>query len=289
MRLVQTAVGLLLLAAAGLKLYGLNVSPFAQYGWLQSDIVQSTAVVWEVLLGLLLLSRAQRFFAWLLAVLTFGAFAGVSGYLGWIGQATCGCFGLIQASPWWAFAVNVSVLLALALVRPRVEMVRPTGTHSERTGWATVGILMSLIAVIGVVAIWQYGSVTAVVAAVRGEPLTIHPIVIDLGEGPRGRRLIGQVSVTNHSSRPVRLVGGTTDCACVTTEDLPVTVPAGGQVDIRVRVTVSAEYPGVATQRALIWTDAVEQPTLHVLMQYRVGPQGVVPEGQEPAPLGGKQ
>jgi hypothetical protein len=107
---VHTSLGLLLLAAAGLKLYGMNVAPFAQYGWLTAPWVQVLAVLWEVALGLWLLSGAHRAGAWAVAVGTFAAFAAVSGYLGWIGQANCGCFGAIQASPWHAFAVDVVAL-----------------------------------------------------------------------------------------------------------------------------------------------------------------------------------
>ncbi|MCU0706588.1 MAG: hypothetical protein MUF18_21745, partial [Fimbriiglobus sp.] len=61
----------MLLAAAGLKLIGWNVSPFAQYGWLLSPTVQSFAVIWEVLLGVWLLSRKAPFVSWLAAVFTF--------------------------------------------------------------------------------------------------------------------------------------------------------------------------------------------------------------------------
>lgn len=117
-RLVHAALGVLLLAAAGLKLYGLNVSPFAQYGWLTALWVQMLAVGWEVVLGLWLLSGACRAGAWVAAVGTFATFAAVSGYLGWIGQASCGCFGVIQASPWHAFAVDVTALALLAVARP---------------------------------------------------------------------------------------------------------------------------------------------------------------------------
>lgn len=127
--LVHAALGVLLLAAAGLKLYGLNVSPFAQYGWLTAPWVQMLAVGWEVVLGLWLLSGAYRAGAWVATVGTFATFAAVSGYLGWIGQASCGCFGVIQASPWHAFAVDVTALALLAVARPdwraaRAELFR---------------------------------------------------------------------------------------------------------------------------------------------------------------------
>lgn len=117
-RPIPTALGLLLISAAGLKLYGLNVSPFAQYGRLLTPSIQSVAIIWEIILGVWLLTGTNRFFAWLTTTATFAVFAGVSGYLGVIGQASCGCFGMIEASPWAAFAVDAVALLALAACRP---------------------------------------------------------------------------------------------------------------------------------------------------------------------------
>ena len=52
---------------------------------------------------------------WCLSVLTFGLFTAVSGYLGYPRGASCGCFGVIQATPWHAFAVDS---MALAAVKP---------------------------------------------------------------------------------------------------------------------------------------------------------------------------
>ena len=67
-RVIPGGLGVLLLAAAGLKLYGLNVSPFAQYGWFTAPAVQVAAVLWEIVLGLWLLSGTYRIGAWLAAV-----------------------------------------------------------------------------------------------------------------------------------------------------------------------------------------------------------------------------
>ena len=107
-----------LLCAAAAKLYGFIVSPFAQYGKLLNTSVQFAAVKWEIVLGVWLLSGRRPLGAWLAAVLTFAAFAVVSGYLGLIGQASCGCFGAIQASPWVAFAFDVVALILLGIARP---------------------------------------------------------------------------------------------------------------------------------------------------------------------------
>src|SRR2546423_6451670 len=91
--IVRTALGLLLLTAAGLKLYGLGVSAVPRVGWFAQPWVQLTAAEWEIVLGLWLLSGAYPLGAWVAALGKFVAFAGVSGYLGAVGVASCGCFG----------------------------------------------------------------------------------------------------------------------------------------------------------------------------------------------------
>jgi hypothetical protein len=102
----------------------MNVAPFAQYGRFLSPTVQFLAVEWEIVLGIWLLVGRKPFRAWLAASLTFLLFAGVSLHLGLIGQTSCGCFGSVKASPWHAFAVDVSALIVLGIARPDVCALR---------------------------------------------------------------------------------------------------------------------------------------------------------------------
>jgi len=160
-RVILGGAGVLLLAAAGLKLYGWNVSPFAQYGWLLSPTVQTVAVGWELFLGVWLLSGNARRLAWLLTILTFTAFAVVSGYLGVIGQANCGCFGVIKASPWVAFGVDVGVLALLIVARPRAE-------KGETVGLRWVGGVAVVLVLLLTTSFLVFGSAEAAVARLRG-------------------------------------------------------------------------------------------------------------------------
>src|SRR6266851_8878958 len=148
---VRLALGILLLLAAGLKLAGKNVSAVPQVGWYATPMVQMAAVEWELVLGVWLLSGRYRIGSWLTALGTFAMFGAVSGYLGWIGVATCGCFGAIKASPWYAFGVDVAVLAVLLVVRSGVQSLpeRP-GSVLRRSlqpaglGLAGVGLILGL-------------------------------------------------------------------------------------------------------------------------------------------------
>jgi hypothetical protein len=114
-------VGCFLLVAAGLKAYGLTVEPFARYGWFIGPRTRTAALIWEFVLAAWLLSGQWRSAAWSFSVLTFLAFASVSGYLGWIGRASCGCFGTLQVSPWLVASLDGVFLVLLLVCRPPAE------------------------------------------------------------------------------------------------------------------------------------------------------------------------
>ena len=90
---VRVGIGLLLIVAAGLKLYGLGVSAMASVGWFAQPWIQLAAAEWELVLGLWLISSAYPKASWFAAIGTFLAFAGVSASLGINGVASCGCLG----------------------------------------------------------------------------------------------------------------------------------------------------------------------------------------------------
>ena len=85
--IVRISLGVLLIAAAGLKLYGLGVSAIPRVGWFAQPWVQLAAAEWELVLGFWLVSGSAPRLSWMAAVLTFASFAAISGYLGWIGVA----------------------------------------------------------------------------------------------------------------------------------------------------------------------------------------------------------
>jgi hypothetical protein len=229
--------------------------------------VQVAAATWELVLGLWLLSGSYWAGAWLAAVGTFVAFAGVSSYFGWTGVASCGCFGVIRASPWTAFGVDVAALALLAVARPdlRASALRlPAGFSAVAAGAAAV-----LIALTGVGS-WIYGSPHAALARLRGQSLTVSQDYVDFGTGPAGQVVDRMVEVWNWSDGPVRLTGGTSDCTCVTTEDLPLTIPPGEARQVTVRMRIPHAKLGALTRVTELWTNLEKQRTIRLQIGCRV-------------------
>jgi hypothetical protein len=257
-RFVYSTLGFLLLTVAALKLYGLNVTPFAQYGRLMNPTVQFLALEWEITLGIWLLAGRRPMGAWVAALLTFLAFAGVSLHLGIIGQASCGCFGALKASPWHAFAVDVAALVLLAFARPNFQVLREVnGDQWLSVVWQNIGLVLVLIAFCGGtagLAAVSFGSVDATLARLRGERISVQPRLVDMGGGQPGQTLQAAVEIVNRTDQPVTITGGTSDCSCVTTNELPITIAPGESRQVAVDVRLPAN-PGFFNRKAYLWTN----------------------------------
>jgi hypothetical protein len=206
-RIVSVLVGVLLLTAAGLKLYGQRVSPVPRSGFLSSPTVQTVVVAWELLLGIWLLVGTAPALAWVAASTTFLTFAVVSGYYGLIGQASCGCFGTIQASPWHAFGVDLVVFSALLVTRPAWNDLTigllPAAKRTAAVGFGAA-LLLGGLALSGTLV---FGSVEASLARLRGQPIGF-PEYVDFGTMRPGTAIEREVEITNYTDRPIRLSVG---------------------------------------------------------------------------------
>jgi len=260
-------LGVLLLVSAGLKFYGLNaivsndLSHSSSGSWLQA-----VTILWEVFLGGSLLIGRNQFVVWCASVMTFGVFWAFSGYLGLIGRATCGCFGVVEASPWVAFTVDSLAIVTLLVIRPKPTTLR--GRWAILT--AATAVCIALLGILGTV--W-YGSVGVALTHLRGEQYAISPDVLDLGGGYPGDALTARVVVHNFSDRDTLLVGGTSDCSCVATNDLPLKIPAGGSASVSIKVTLPrATTPGVSSKVVAFQTSDYTRDPLFLRVNFTVYP-----------------
>lgn len=263
---VRIGLGTLLLAAAGLKLYGLSVSAVPQVGWFAQPWVQLAAVEWELVLGLWLLSGAHQRGAWLAALVTFLAFAAVSGYLGFIGVASCGCFGAIEASPWAAFGFDLAALALLLANRPATAMTR--SDLRQAFAVVTTGMAVPLLAVVSFTSV-VYGSPKIAYARLRGETLVVAPYS-DAGKGKAGEALLVELPIFNASDEVVRVVGMPSDCSCLVLSELPFEIPPHRSATFSLRVRVPERSSGRVTRTVQLWTDCPTQRVLRLQLGYRV-------------------
>jgi hypothetical protein len=251
------------LTAACLKLYGLALSPFAQYEGFLSPAIQSVTIAWEVLLGVWLLTGVCRFLSWLAAVTTFIVFAGASGYLGLIGQARCGCFGTVDVNPSSAFAVDLLAIGLLVIGRPAWQ-----GRAANAIGLQWLAGLAILLAIVAALGIGVFGSIEASIANLRGDTLSVTPAILDFGAGTPGEKLTAIAEIRNWTTGPVRLIGGTSDCVCISTLDLPMRIEPGESARVTVLLRVPKSERGRLRRFVTLLTDNPAQPTVKILVEW---------------------
>lgn len=268
---VSRLLGLLLLTTASLKIYGWSVSTVPPVGWFSTPSVQAIAIGWEVLLSLWLLAGIAPARSWLAAIVTFVILACISGYLGWSGQATCDCFGVIQATPWLAFAVDLTALLMLLSVGYSLPK-RPGDERKEARHEMGVivcfmlGVAVMLAGLMGIGA-WIYGSPAKAWARLRDESLDAAPEYVDCGEGKPREKIKGIVRVRNWTDDPVLIYGGTTDCSCGLTIGLPVAIPPNEVREIPVLFRVPQSKPGMFTRKIELKTNCKQKRSI----AFRIG------------------
>jgi len=283
---VRPVVGMLLLLTAGLKLAGMGLSAVPLVGWFSLPSVQLATGVWEILLGCCLLCGAYQVGTWLAAFGTFTAFMIISAYQGWTGVAYCACFGAVNATPWWAFGLDVAVLACLLLARPsfssllelRRNQMRESGFRLGRFALA-FAVLLSGVILLGVA---TKGTFTAALANLRGETLSVQPSYVDFGVIEPGQTLQQTVRVHNWTSRTVRIFGARSDGPAILTDDMPAIVAPGGSAELTVRLRVGSFSDGAFLTRAELWAEDGEIVVVPITLGCRVRSLKPRSESQQP-------
>ena len=251
-----------LLSAATLKLLDgqVPVSFVHMFGTEAATVVHLLVLQWELLLGVALLLGIRKSLVHRLTLGTFFAFAAVSFWSGWVGQSDCGCFGSVSVSPWLTFGFDLVAVLLLVLTSRSRKSFTDSPDRSGVWRFARVAAL-AVVLFNGVVAAASVnaGSVTDALTWLRGTQLSIDGAPVDLGDQDSGQTVAREISVRNHLGRPVRVVGGTSDCSCVATDSLPVTIPPHAAVTIHVSLRLPPDKPGRFARRVWLWSDADER------------------------------
>jgi Protein of unknown function (DUF1573) len=219
------------------------------------------AVQIEIVLGAWLILGRWRVGAWMSASLMLTTLAVISVTSALRGQSDCGCFGQLTVHPGITAAVNLVALALLIVFRPAVKCAENR---------ATTAAVVVLAAVAGGLAWIASGPIgDKLLAKWQGRTIALQSSVIDAGEETVGTVKRLPVTVTNNSSRDVRLLGGSVSCSCTTTQNLPVTVPADGEVVVEIELKFRGT-PGQFDHRFEFFTDDKAQPKLHGVIVGRV-------------------
>ena len=125
-KIVMTVVGLVLITTSILKSHQLLTEPIMSKGFWESWLFFVIQIPLELGLGIWLVSGLFRKTAWLLAMLAFGVFIGITLQKGLAGEASCGCFGRVHVNPWVTLSlIDIPIFILLLIFRPKGEKFLP--------------------------------------------------------------------------------------------------------------------------------------------------------------------
>ena len=195
--------------------------------------------------------------AWTAALGFFSTVAGVSLYLALVGQTSCGCFGTVAVNPWATLGLDLTAILALLLCRPPPLSVLPSPQAKAYLFKTALAAGAAVVLIGGACLLWN-DDLDAALSQLRGEAITVEPDPTDVGEGAAGEKRTFSVQLSNRSAKTVRILGGTTSCSCIATNDLPITIAPGATETISVEVRFRGS-PGRFLHRFYLYTDAEGQ------------------------------
>lgn len=261
-RLLIVAAGGFLVTAALLKSLDAEPSDLSIFETLDWNRFRPILIGWELFLGVWLLSGEMRFWAAISGAVTFALFAVVAGFSGWVGQASCQCFGTVPTNPWLMSGIDIGLLIGLLLTASWKKQAGDATRVADLLRVALVGLPLSLLFVLGIPA--------EVAARIRGEAFRVDESRLDMGDANPGDVLIHEVSVLNVSGSPQRLVGGSQDCSCRVT-GLSAQVGPKERSTITIKIRVPADTgPGRFRRPVDVYTDVPAQPIIRLNVSCRV-------------------
>ena len=261
--LAAFTVGGILVGAAVFKAISTS-APRNLFGEFPSGAwLQVVSIPFELALGGWLILSVNKRAPLLVALVAFAGFTAVNVRDISHGVAKCGCFGDLPVTPWTALAIDGTALALLALsylTLRRGETFR-TGTRAALVQFVAYQALLALGWSAYVAA--GSGSSEVALASLGGDEIAVRPGQIDFGTGLAGEQLPRTVTIHNLAASPLTLLGGTADCSCVATADMPVTIPPGESRTVGITLKLPATA-GTFRREAYLWTDNPSHKTLAI-------------------------
>ena len=194
--------------------------------------------------------------SWLVCLSSFVIFAIVNSQLVLVGQASCGCFGSLQVSPVYALGIDLIVILLLLVSRPNSQSKQSNQNQqlcrASFISLSFLGIVAISFGALAWAASFHFGSIERAIAFIRNERISVEPRLILLGKIDAGSDAESSVSLTNWTDEKIEIIGGTSDCSCIATKNLPIEI-APGQTERLVISVRAPKTPGVFTRTAWFW------------------------------------
>lgn len=203
-------------------------------GSLISGGIQAIIIYVEIFVGAWLFLPGQVWEKWLAVVGLLISFLAVNLAFSWEGRASCGCFGPMKTDPRFVAALEFFLLVVFLICRPAVLF--PRIVRCEWCSLSSVSVALVCLGVALALGVMAFGTLDRATAFLANKTYSIAPGNINLGVSSQGDIREADVHISNWSARPLRVVGGTSTCSCLTTSDLPCTIEPGETATLRIKI-----------------------------------------------------
>jgi len=268
-QLTHWIAAFILLAAASAKVLSFQVAEGAVSRTDISPFLGLLLMQWELILGLWLATLVRPGGSWVAALGTFGVFLVASVRRAWLGEASCGCFGVVSVHPAVVAGLDAMVLSLLLACRPpageRADDIKASLGVAARLGLSAGVVLACLWAM----AVAWFGSVAAAAARMTDSPVTLSRTFASGVDGEP--ESIQSVTFTLHNwgDEPAMLYGGSQDCASRLATEPPLEVGPGEAIEVRVEIRLPGGE-GLYRKRVFFLTHGVKTQKLEALIVGRV-------------------
>lgn len=126
---------------------------------------------------------------------------------------------------------------------------------------------------------YQYRSLRAALASIRGREVIIVPDVIDIGDVESGDLIEVTFKIKNISRNHINILGNYVSCSCTNINNrFPTTLPPGETLDLVLAVKIPVESNVNLSEEAILYTDSIHTRSVGVRIVGRVKGMGTVPE-----------
>lgn|GEM_PF-4391002 len=135
---------------------------------------------------------------------------------------------------------------------------------------APLGFAAFFLVLIGLWAYFQSGSAASILPYLGGQRIFVRPLEVAFGRKAPGEFFKVSTTLSNRSTRALKILGSQRECGCVSTEVFPLVVKPGADHRLSVSVALPPKE-GPFLQRVTYFTDHSEKSRFEVRLIGTVG------------------
>jgi hypothetical protein len=265
---VRTILGILLVVAAILKLHMLVTDPFADLKLGYPTVLLWAVVFVEFGVGAINIKGSNPLvpfpLIWLVNIVLFGMFFGVSLFRLVMNEASCGCFGKIDIPPVYSCVFSLSIVLLLCVfklnARNDFKEIVPAGIQLFQNCFSTptgLGVAVGIFVMFGCVAFPDSRRLLNIGLSRLGAGPVVEGTILRFEPTHHGTVIQGFIRLDNRSDRPIRISGITNSCTCFAVAPTSDVIEKHSSVYVPIVILLSKS--GLFEQRVLFFLEHPRQ------------------------------